>query len=231
MKSKTVAILLISFFVLCSFETIAGGKGKGSVSVNGYYRSNGTYVAPHYRSAPDGNFYNNWSTYGNVNPYTGKEGTKTEPSSGTGIGTLQAMPQVYIPPNNDGANNDLSNQPAIPSINDKSAIPLSNTTKSNSQYEMPANSKIDYTGHSWECKYGFKQIDNECYTVLMPAHAKIDYTGHSWECQHGFVQNGTECNSVQMPAGAKIDYTGHSWECQYGFKQIGNECIQLKVAN
>ena len=58
-------------------------------------------------------------------------------------------------------NNELSNQSVMPAINDKSAIPFSNTTKSNSQYEMPANSKIDYTGHSWECKYGFKQIDNE----------------------------------------------------------------------
>lgn len=28
-------------------------------TVNGYYRSNGTYVAPHYRSAPDGYTFNN----------------------------------------------------------------------------------------------------------------------------------------------------------------------------
>lgn len=49
--------------------------------VHGYYRSNGTYVAPHYRSAPDGNPYNNWSTLGNVNPYTGQAGTKNPYSS------------------------------------------------------------------------------------------------------------------------------------------------------
>lgn len=46
------------------------------VYVRGYYRSNGAYVAPHYRSDPDGNAWNNWSTYGNVNPYTGKRGTR-----------------------------------------------------------------------------------------------------------------------------------------------------------
>jgi TPR repeat protein len=39
-------------------------------------------VAPHYRSAPDHNPYNNWSTKGNVNPYTGKAGTKNVPSTG-----------------------------------------------------------------------------------------------------------------------------------------------------
>ena len=32
------------------------------------------------RSNPDGNFWNNWSTVGNVNPYTGMRGTKTSPT-------------------------------------------------------------------------------------------------------------------------------------------------------
>lgn len=43
--------------------------------VNGYTRSDGTYVQPHYRTAPDGNPYNNYSTQGNTNPYTGQAGT------------------------------------------------------------------------------------------------------------------------------------------------------------
>ena len=42
--------------------------------VNGYYRSNGTYVAPYERSAPDRTVTNNWSFQGNVNPYTGAAG-------------------------------------------------------------------------------------------------------------------------------------------------------------
>ena len=53
---------------------------SADVYVRGYYRSSGTYVAPHYRSNPDGNFSNNWSTYPNVNPYTGKQGTRRTPS-------------------------------------------------------------------------------------------------------------------------------------------------------
>lgn len=40
----------------------------------GYFRSNGTYVQPHYQTAPDGNKFNNYSTQGNVNPYTGQQG-------------------------------------------------------------------------------------------------------------------------------------------------------------
>jgi len=43
-----------------------------SVYVRGYFRKDGTYVSPYYRSAPDKSLYNNWSFSGNVNPYTGK---------------------------------------------------------------------------------------------------------------------------------------------------------------
>lgn len=52
-----------------------------SVSVHGYFRKNGTYVSPHHRSAPDRNFNNNWSTLGNINPYTGEEGKLSVPAS------------------------------------------------------------------------------------------------------------------------------------------------------
>lgn len=47
----------------------------GSHSVRGYTRSDGTYVQPHHSTNRDGDRNNNWSTKGNVNPYTGKPGT------------------------------------------------------------------------------------------------------------------------------------------------------------
>jgi hypothetical protein len=45
--------------------------------VGGYTRSNGTYVAPHYRSSPNGTTSDNWSASGNYNPYTGVQGSKS----------------------------------------------------------------------------------------------------------------------------------------------------------
>lgn len=48
---------------------------NAQVHVRGYYKSNGTYVQPHYRSNPDGKLHNNWSCPGNANPYTGKIAT------------------------------------------------------------------------------------------------------------------------------------------------------------
>lgn len=44
------------------------------VYVKGYTRSDGTVVKSHHRSSPDSTVNNNFSTKGNVNPYTGKEG-------------------------------------------------------------------------------------------------------------------------------------------------------------
>lgn len=43
--------------------------------VNGYTKKNGTYVQGHYRSTRDGNPFNNYSTRGNRNPYTGQTGS------------------------------------------------------------------------------------------------------------------------------------------------------------
>jgi hypothetical protein len=48
----------------------------GAVWVAPHVRSDGTYVNGHFRSRPDGNRSNNWSQYPNVNPYTGKVGTR-----------------------------------------------------------------------------------------------------------------------------------------------------------
>lgn len=46
----------------------------GDVYHKGYVTKNGTYVAPHYQTAPDSTRQNNYSTQGNVNPYTGQAG-------------------------------------------------------------------------------------------------------------------------------------------------------------
>lgn len=69
MKLNHSALLLSAVAVLLPVVAMAQ-----AVRVDGYYRRDGTYVQPHYRSAPDGNSFNNFSTYGNVNPYTGQMG-------------------------------------------------------------------------------------------------------------------------------------------------------------
>ena len=47
-----------------------------SVYHQGYTNQNGTYVQPHYQSAPDHSYNNNWGVSPNTNPYTGQSGTQ-----------------------------------------------------------------------------------------------------------------------------------------------------------
>jgi hypothetical protein len=51
-------------------------KNLGEVYVNGYVRKNGVRVKPSCRTVRNETKKDNWSTLGNVNPYTGKKGTK-----------------------------------------------------------------------------------------------------------------------------------------------------------
>jgi hypothetical protein len=77
-----------SIFALAAIAGMTVSASAGDTYVNGYFRNDGTYVQPHYRSAPDSSTYNNYSTQGNQNPYTGQSGTRNPdyqaPSSGYG---------------------------------------------------------------------------------------------------------------------------------------------------
>ena len=53
-----------------------GATNPSVVHVKGYVKKDGTVVAPHDRTAPNNTKNDNWSTKGNINPETGKEGTK-----------------------------------------------------------------------------------------------------------------------------------------------------------
>lgn len=64
-------LFLTGLLLIIGFSNIVS-DADAAVRVRGYYRKDGTYVQPHYRSAPDSSPYNNWSYPGNVNPYTGK---------------------------------------------------------------------------------------------------------------------------------------------------------------
>ena len=66
---------MLNFIILFFTVMISVTSYAKDVHVNGYYKKNGAYVEPHYRSSPDSSKSNNWSTQGNYNPYTGKQGT------------------------------------------------------------------------------------------------------------------------------------------------------------
>ena len=88
-KLVLVVFILLLIFASESFAGSKGGyrsssgskstyvkSGSKSTHVKGYYKKDGTYVQPHYKTKPNTTKFDNYGTKGNTNPYTGKEGTK-----------------------------------------------------------------------------------------------------------------------------------------------------------
>ncbi len=70
---KKLIILVALFLGLMSFSSFAEAR---TTRVRGYYKpSTGSYVAPHFKTTPNRTKFDNFSTKGNYNPYTGKKGT------------------------------------------------------------------------------------------------------------------------------------------------------------
>jgi len=59
--------------IICLFSAPVLAK---SVHVRGHVTKSGHYVAPYNKTSPNHTKRDNYSTKGNVNPYTGKAGTK-----------------------------------------------------------------------------------------------------------------------------------------------------------
>lgn len=69
----TLSLLLLIFGVFLVFADVIGARTRA----RGYYKPrSGTYVQPYYRSSPNRSRLDNWGTKGNLNPYTGKKGTR-----------------------------------------------------------------------------------------------------------------------------------------------------------
>lgn len=111
----TMTILAVLVVICVTSFSIYTTSAYAAVHVRGYYRGNGTYVQPHYRSNPDGNRSNNWSTYPNVNPYTGRTGSRHLSSiNGLDIPSNQkpsTMP--YTPPGIFGQGSSWSPTPLL----------------------------------------------------------------------------------------------------------------------
>ena len=70
---KKLLLVLALLIGVMSFSASADAR---TTRVRGYYKpSTGSYVAPHYKTTPNRSKFDNFSTKGNYNPYTGKKGT------------------------------------------------------------------------------------------------------------------------------------------------------------
>ena len=68
-------IFLFSFLAMASF--VSAQTYSGTRYQSGYYKpSTGTYVQPHYKTNANSTNWDNFSTQGNYNPYTGSAGSR-----------------------------------------------------------------------------------------------------------------------------------------------------------
>ena len=58
----------LSFILFLPIISSINASVKADVYVDGYFRSNGTYVKPHYRTSPNNTVIDNYSYPGNYNP-------------------------------------------------------------------------------------------------------------------------------------------------------------------
>ena len=67
-----IGFLLVLGALVVTGDADAGqGRVRGSIN-----RRTGSYTQPHVRTSPNRTKIDNWSTKGNVNPYTGKKGSR-----------------------------------------------------------------------------------------------------------------------------------------------------------
>ncbi|MBK7135425.1 MAG: hypothetical protein IPH73_04105 [Rhodocyclales bacterium] len=115
-------------------------------------------------------------------------------------------------------------QDVLPSVSQPLEVPSKQVNPATrSRYSIPENAEVDYSGHGWMCRQGFRQVGGQCDPVLIPDNAMLDYSGHGWMCKKGFRQVGGQCDPVLIPDNAMLDYSGHGWMCKKGFRQVGGQ--------
>jgi hypothetical protein len=72
MRNKTALTLIAAIAI-----SAASAFGQGYHYNNGYVDRNGVFHPGHYQTNSNNNPWDNWSTRGNYNPFTGLPGTRT----------------------------------------------------------------------------------------------------------------------------------------------------------
>ena len=72
--SVSYSVPSVSYSVPSVTYNVPSTVNYNTTSVSGYTRSNGTYVQPHVRTMPNSTNWDNFSTKGNSNPFTGSTG-------------------------------------------------------------------------------------------------------------------------------------------------------------
>jgi|SRR6185312_4672823 len=187
MKKSLYLFILLSTLLFPLSNALA-------VHVNGYYRSNGTYVNSYERTSPDGNPYNNYSYPGNYNPNTGNI---------TGGSATTYLNNYY---------NKSSSSYYSPSYYSSTSIP---TCPTNSYYDGISSCK---------CNYGYVNSGGSCVSGNNICYSQTGYassynpSSNTCKCNAGYVLNSAgKC--ITGDNFCSIQYGYESW-----YNSISNTC-------
>ncbi len=166
---KVLFFFLLTILLISPIQSVFA-----DVWVNGYTRSNGTYVNGYYRSSPDSSPYNNFSYPGNTNPYTGV----------TAGGSASSYLNNYY--------NSSGNSYSPPYTSSYSYSPP--YTSSYSSFSTPSCPVNSYSsGSSCKCNYGYVVDGGKCVYADTLCRAQIgtmssyDSLNNSCKCSYGYV--------------------------------------------
>jgi len=186
------------------FPVSAQKRSSGTVRVRGYVRRDGTYVAPHLRSNPDGRFYNNWSSSGNVNPYTGKEGTQETPPSNYQFSSK--IPLSYA------SKTFGTISPSIQSRRDSRAVPILDDVDMRLRKAKDLKRlgiEIDHEKHSW-LELSDMEMRVRKARDLSRLGIEVDWQTHSWVEMSDWEMRFRKAQDLKR-VGYEVDWQKHKW--------------------
>ncbi len=229
LKHFSILMLFMFSWVLCL---------NGQVRVRGYTRKDGTYVAPHTRSSPDGNPYNNYSFPGNYNPNTGRITT----------GNPSTYLERYYGGRSSGMVSGAAAAELVFAVQESLTLLGYLTVPVDGNEATSASAlKTFQTGHHLkddgvltletlqQLVEALKHLSPGDSSAIsgpdgsIPANSSLNYAGNGWDCNRGFYRSGSACVSVEIPANSSLNYAGNGWDCNRGFYRSGSGCVSVEI--
>jgi hypothetical protein len=243
---------LLVTLCLVAFSVVAA-----DTKVKGYFKKDGTYVAPHYRSKPDGNPLNNYSYPGNYNPHTGevapgnpetylqnyygdrvRQNGPTYPSSGS----------VYLPRQAPSVNYEQQLVSAVQlaliaaGFDSGSVDGMYGRRTADALSRFQSSRGLPITGHIDTGTAGalitiLQSVQQQSagqaptvgYRPTIPANAQLNVYGNGWTCQRGYRESNGSCVPVDIPSNAQLNVYGNGWTCQRGYRESSNGCVMVDI--
>jgi hypothetical protein len=162
------------------------------VNVKGYYRSNGTYVAPHVRSNPNGVKFDNYSYTPSQGLYNPSYGTR---DSSWDTPTYITDPDYYIGKSlyQSGSTGSSYNSSYIPTITpsySSTYVPSFPSSYSNSYEDISGGYKSYGVVF---CDYGYYEKNDSCKKAPKNGYA---FGSENFYCDYGYEKSGSKCLST-----------------------------------